>query len=98
MSTNLFYYLLSIANKIYVICILKLYILNFGDAMRIEYLIKEIRTRQGLTLRELSRRTGISNGYLSEIENGQKNPSFFNMVIISKALKVQLEELYRIIN
>lgn len=64
--------------------------------MRITYLIKEIREKQGLTLRDLSRKTGISNGYLSEIENNQKHPSFFNMVIIAKALNVKLEQLYHL--
>lgn len=90
--------MLSIASNIYVIHILKVVHTKIGGAMRIEYLIKEVREKQGITLRELSKRTGISNGYLSEVENNQKNPSFFNMIIISKALKVQLEELYRIIN
>lgn len=63
--------------------------------MRIEYLIKEIRQSKNITLRELSRRTGISNGYLSEIERNEKKPSFDYMILIAKALNVQLEELYK---
>lgn len=66
-----------------------------GGTMIIEYLIKEIREAKGLTLRQLSKKTGISNGYLSEIENNAKNPSFINMVLISKALNVDLKELYK---
>lgn len=63
--------------------------------MRIEYLIKEIRESKNITLRELSRKTGISNGYLSEIERNEKKPSFDYMILIAKALNVQLEELYK---
>ena len=72
-----------------------MYILKNGDAMRIEYLIKQIRNEKNITLRELSRKTGISSGYLSEIERNEKKPSFDYMIIIAKALNVQLEELYK---
>lgn len=87
--------LLSIASNKYAIKNIKLYILEIGDAMRIIYLVKEIRKRQGLTLRQLEKKTGIANGYLSEIENNEKNPSFIHMLLIAKALNVQLEELYK---
>ena len=63
--------------------------------MRIEYLIKQIRNDKNITLRELSRKTGISSGYLSEIERNEKKPSFDYMILIAKALNVQLEELYK---
>ena len=63
--------------------------------MRIEYLIKEIRESKNITLRELARKTGISSGYLSEIERNEKRPRFDYIVLISKALNVQLEELYK---
>lgn len=63
--------------------------------MRIEYLIKEIRQLRNMTLRELSKRTGISVGYLSEIERNEKKPNFDYMVLIAKALNVQLEDLYK---
>ncbi len=63
--------------------------------MRIEYYIKQIRNDKNITLRELSRKTGISSGYLSEIERNEKKPSFDYMILIAKALNVQLEELYR---
>ena len=63
--------------------------------MRIEYVLRDIRKSKNMTLRELSRKTGISRSYLSEIERNEKKPSFNYMIIISKALNVQLEELYR---
>lgn len=68
-----------------------------GDIMHIEYLIKEIRLRKHMSLRELNRKADVSVGHLSEIERGLKEPSFFVMVRISKALKEPLENLYKII-
>lgn len=65
--------------------------------MRIEPLIKEIRKSKGITLRELEKKTGISNGYLSEIENGRKIPNYLKALIIAKALKVDLNDIYKII-
>ena len=38
----------------------------------IEYLIKDIRKSKNMTLRDLSRKTGISKSYLSEIERNEK--------------------------
>lgn len=39
-------------------------------------LIKELREANGLTLREVERRSGVSNSYISQVENGQiKQPS-----------------------
>ncbi|GAB3797512.1 helix-turn-helix domain-containing protein [Virgibacillus kimchii] len=35
--------------------------------------IKEKRTEKGLTMRELERRTGISQAYISQIESGKRN-------------------------
>jgi len=38
---------------------------------------KELRIKRGLTLREVETATGISNAYLSQLENGKiKKPSF----------------------
>lgn len=65
--------------------------------MRIEPLIKEIRESKGITLRELAIATGISSGYLSEIENGCKIPSHLKAIIIAKALKVDVKDLYKVI-
>ena len=63
--------------------------------MRIEYLIRNIRKSKNMTLRELSRKTGISKSYLSEIERNEKRPSFDYMILIAKALSVNLEEVYK---
>jgi transcriptional regulator with XRE-family HTH domain len=44
--------------------------------MKLGSLIKDARKRAGLSQREVERRTGISNGYLSLLETGgARNPS-----------------------
>lgn len=67
-----------------------------GDNMHIEYLIKEVRIKKRMTLRELHKKADVSVGHLSEIENGLKEPSFFVMIRIAKALNEPLENLYKI--
>ena len=36
--------------------------------------VRNLRDRAGLTLRELQERAGISNAYLSQVEQGKRNP------------------------
>lgn len=64
--------------------------------MRIEILLKDIRKNQNITLRELSKRTGISISHLNDIENNYKMPSLLIAVIIAKKLKIHISDLYKI--
>jgi transcriptional regulator with XRE-family HTH domain len=44
-------------------------------------ILKKARLRKNLTLRAVEKLTGISNPYLSQLENGQiKEPGFFIMI------------------
>lgn len=57
--------------------------------------IKEIRNEKGLSLRELSKRSGISHPYLSQLENGKnKNPSPDIIEKLSKGLGVDFHGLW----
>lgn len=52
------------------------------------------RSLAGITLRDLEKRTRISNALLSQIETGHvKEPSFSNVVRIARALNLPLERL-----
>ena len=59
-----------------------------GEVFRAE------RTRQGRTLREVSLAAGVSLGYLSEVERGQKEASSELLQSISQALGVPLSKVY----
>lgn len=50
--------------------------------------IREIRTEQGRTLRDVSTRVPMALGYLSEIERGQKDVSSEILENIAVALRV----------
>ena len=51
------------------------------------------RTHRGLTLRELSRRTGISPSYLSEIERRRKPGSAATLAKIATTLNTTIDTL-----
>lgn len=59
--------------------------------------IKEIRVNKGITGRELARRTGISQPYLSQLETGKnKKPSIEVIMKIAKGLGVDYSKLIEI--
>ncbi|MBO5005363.1 MAG: helix-turn-helix transcriptional regulator [Clostridia bacterium] len=49
-----------------------------------------------ILIRELEKLTGISKGHLSKIEREDVDPSLSTLVRIATALKVKVEELYKI--
>lgn len=62
--------------------------MNFG-----EY-IKKMRNKKGLSSRELARRAGVSQAYLSQLETGKNNnPTAEIISKISKALDVDYMEM-----
>ena len=57
--------------------------------------MNQIRKEKGITLTEISKKTGISIGYLSHLENGtRKNPSIEMMDKISKVLGKSVSEVF----
>jgi len=63
-------------------------------SMKLHEAIAYARECKGLTLRQLEKRTGISNALLSQIENGHvRQPSFRNIVKISRVLGISLKRL-----
>ena len=62
---------------------------EIGDVLR------DVRQRQGRTLREVSHSARVSLGYLSEVERGQKEASSELLSSICSALDVPLSRLPR---
>jgi transcriptional regulator with XRE-family HTH domain len=56
--------------------------------------IKNYRKRKGYTLAELSSRTGYTSSFLSQIENGIKQPSLKALRKITSTLDVPIFELF----
>lgn len=63
-----------------------------GAAMLGERL-RAFRERRGLTLQEVASRSGLSRSYLSELENGKKQPSIKALEALADALNVALDAL-----
>lgn len=62
--------------------------------MKVKILVKEVRNKKGITLRQLSDLSGVSKSQISFIENGESNPTLLVMLMLAKALQVDLKELY----
>ncbi|MCL2013302.1 MAG: response regulator [Cystobacterineae bacterium] len=56
--------------------------------------IREGRARQGLTLKQLARRTGLSVSLLSQIERAESSASISSLYKIATALGVQMKQLF----
>jgi transcriptional regulator with XRE-family HTH domain len=55
--------------------------------------LRQLRTDRGLTQDQLSEMTGLSKGFLSQLETGARQPSVESLSILSSALKVSEAEL-----
>ena len=51
------------------------------------------RTAKGLIQEELAERSGFSQQYISELENGRRNPTIVSIYELAQALGIAHEEL-----
>ena len=56
--------------------------------------IWEVRSKKGISLRELERRTGISKSALNNYENGKRYPDLLQIEKIAIALNTSISNLY----
>ena len=59
--------------------------------------LRDLRSRDHKTLREVSEKAGVSLGYLSEVERGQKEASSELLSSIAEALGVSTAQLLRLV-
>ncbi|KAA8674470.1 helix-turn-helix domain-containing protein [Clostridium sp. HV4-5-A1G] len=57
-------------------------------------LIKKIRERKGIPIKELAEQTGLSRSYLYQVERGDKDPSLSALKKISMALHVDIYQFF----
>lgn len=65
--------------------------------MIIVFNIKEIRKEKKMTLKNVSKRSGVSTTQINDIENNIKIPKINTAEAIAHALKVHITELYKVI-
>lgn len=63
---------------------------GFGEYLR------NLRIRRGWTIGQLEARSGVSDGYLSQLENGKRQPSPKILQKLAPALKEDLQEMMTI--
>ena len=57
-------------------------------------MIKELRSKRGLTLDEVAERSGCTSGFLSQVERNKAVPSITTLYSIAKALGVQVTDFF----
>ncbi|GAA6122737.1 helix-turn-helix transcriptional regulator [Bifidobacterium psychraerophilum] len=63
----------------------------------IGHVLRDLRTKDHKTLREVSENAGVSLGYLSEVERGQKEASSELLSSIAEALGVSVSQMLRMV-
>jgi transcriptional regulator with XRE-family HTH domain len=57
--------------------------------------IREIRQEKNITIQELSEKTGLSKGLISQVENEQVSPPISTLLKIASALKTDLAHFFQ---
>ncbi|MGL5779610.1 helix-turn-helix domain-containing protein, partial [Cetobacterium sp.] len=63
--------------------------------MEISEKIKNLRKDRGLSIKELSEKTGLSVGFISNLERNINSPSIANLQLICKVLDISLIDLLK---
>jgi transcriptional regulator with XRE-family HTH domain len=64
------------------------------DESEIGRKIKQLRLDRGLNLQDLANATGFTKGYLSKVENSQKAPPVSTLLMLAKALGVNISAIF----
>lgn len=65
------------------------------DAKKLGENLKKIRSKKNITQTELAQTLNVDKSFVSNIENGKNNPTLSTITNLAKALKVQVEELFK---
>src|SRR5215218_10904408 len=58
--------------------------------------LRDVRTRQGLSVRALAARAGCSPSFISQVEHGQASPSISSLERLVQALGMTLGDFFRV--
>lgn len=62
--------------------------------MKWHEILKKVRQDKGFSLRYVEKQTGLSNPYISQLENGQvKKPSYFKMLTLLAFYEIEIKGL-----
>ena len=67
----------------------------YNSAKKLGANMKRIRTEKQMSQGDICRKLGVDRSYISNVENGNKNPTLLTVERIAKALNVSIEELMK---
>lgn len=73
------------------------HIKNMESTMQLSSELKRLRHSRGVTLRELSEQTGVSNPYLSQLENSQSLPSMHVIAKLSEFYGISYQRFLKVL-
>jgi len=62
--------------------------------MDIGNILKTLRKKRNITISDLSSTTGLSSGFISNLERNQNSPSITNLQLICQALNVNIVDIF----
>jgi len=65
------------------------------EAQKLGDNLKRIRTERGISQSDIAKSLGVSRGFVSNIENGKRNPTLATISRLAKAINVPTEELFK---
>lgn len=68
-----------------------------SELVRLGGKLKELRKIRELSLKEVGNAVNISHNFLSEVENGKKEPSMETLRELAKFFKIDEDEFFRIL-
>jgi len=60
---------------------------------RVAIQLKTVREKQRVSKNELSQRSGVSRAAIRRIENGERSPSIYILLLLTHSLNINLGEL-----
>lgn len=57
--------------------------------------LKKIRAEEKMSQGDIARKLGVDRGYISNIENGKKNPTLATIERLANALGISVDELLK---
>lgn len=76
------------------IVIIKLLLSSMGIIEKFGHKIKQLREQKGYSIEYLANIANIDRTYISDIEKGKRNVSLLIIEKLSKALEVNIQELF----
>ena len=65
------------------------------DLLHVSQKIRQLRQRQGMTVEQLAAKSGVSKGFISQVENFRTTPSLKVLQRIAEALGVEIGGLFQ---